>query len=169
MPDIKTRDVVKGTVKTIDKSVTATQRMKDAYIRTRKKAEDTAHSDSGTPNEYAVDSVSDSAENVLYETAHQLQRQRQKAVSSAKKNISNVKSHFQHERMIDPLKKQYNSHSPRPTKGPVKTMDSSQRSVKQAVKGTFKSARRSVKTAEKAAKTTIKTSQQAARAAQRTT
>lgn len=34
MPDIKVKDVAKGTVKTIDKSATAAQRMKNAYIRT---------------------------------------------------------------------------------------------------------------------------------------
>lgn len=32
MPDIKTRDVVKGTVKAIDKSAVAAERMKDAYF-----------------------------------------------------------------------------------------------------------------------------------------
>ena len=39
MPDIKTRDVVKGTVKAIDKSAVAAERMKDAYIRTKDKGE----------------------------------------------------------------------------------------------------------------------------------
>ena len=39
MPDIKTKNVVKGTVKTIDKSAVAAERMKDAYIRTKDKAE----------------------------------------------------------------------------------------------------------------------------------
>ena len=39
MPDIKTRDVVKGTVKVIDKSAVAAERMKDAYVRTKDKAE----------------------------------------------------------------------------------------------------------------------------------
>ena len=39
MPDIKTRDVVKGTVKTLDKSAIASQRMKDGYVRTKEKAE----------------------------------------------------------------------------------------------------------------------------------
>ena len=37
MPDIKTRDVVKGTVKVIDKSVVAAERMKNAYIRPKTK------------------------------------------------------------------------------------------------------------------------------------
>ena len=168
MPDIKTRDVVKGTVKTIDKSATAAQRMKDAYIRTKRKAENNVYSVEDSPSEYATDRVSEGAETVLHETGHQLHQQGKKAVSTAKEDISNVKSRFQRERMIDPLKKQYNSHSPRPKKGTVKTMDSSQKSVKQAAKGTFKSARRSVKTAETTARTTIKTSQQAAKATQRT-
>ena len=39
MPAIKTRDVVKGTVKVIDKSAVAAERMKDAYVRTKDKAE----------------------------------------------------------------------------------------------------------------------------------
>lgn len=39
MPDIKTRDVVKGTIKTVDKTAVAGERMKDAYIRTKYTAE----------------------------------------------------------------------------------------------------------------------------------
>lgn len=33
MADIKTRDAVKGTIKTIDKAAIATERMKSAYPR----------------------------------------------------------------------------------------------------------------------------------------
>lgn len=32
MPDIKTRDIAKGTIKTIDKSAVAAERMKSAFI-----------------------------------------------------------------------------------------------------------------------------------------
>lgn len=39
MHDIKTRDVVKGTIKAIDKSAVAAERIKDAYVRTKDKAE----------------------------------------------------------------------------------------------------------------------------------
>ena len=38
MADIKTRDAVKGTIKTIDKAAVAGQRMKQAYISTKDKA-----------------------------------------------------------------------------------------------------------------------------------
>ncbi len=39
MPEIKTREVAKGTVKAIDKSAMAAERMKSAYIRTKDKAD----------------------------------------------------------------------------------------------------------------------------------
>lgn len=164
MPDIKTRDLVKGTVKTIDKPATAAQRMKDAYIRTKRKAENSVSAED-SPSEYAADRISESTESVLHETGHQLHRQGQKAVSSAKENISKAKSNFQRERMTDPLKKEINGRS---SKGAIKTADHRKNGIKQAAKGTFKTARRSVKTAEKTAKTAIKTSQQAAKSAQRT-
>jgi len=37
--DIKTRDTVKGTIKTLDKATVAGQKMKQAYIATKEKAE----------------------------------------------------------------------------------------------------------------------------------
>ena len=80
MPDIKTRDVVKGKVKAIDKSATAAQRMKDAYIRTKRKAENSVCSAEDSPSEYAADRVSEGTGTVLHETYHQLHRQGQKAV-----------------------------------------------------------------------------------------
>ena len=55
MPDIKTKNVVKGTVKTIDKSAVAAERMKDAYIRTKDKAEHGVYSAEGSAEEYAAD------------------------------------------------------------------------------------------------------------------
>ena len=38
MADIKTRDAVKGTIKTIDKAAVASERMKSAYAKTKDKA-----------------------------------------------------------------------------------------------------------------------------------
>ncbi len=37
MADIKTRDAVKGTIKTIDKAAVASERMKSAYAKTKDK------------------------------------------------------------------------------------------------------------------------------------
>lgn len=43
MPKIKTRDVVKGTIKKIDKAAIAADRMRSAYVQTKEKAEHAAH------------------------------------------------------------------------------------------------------------------------------
>ena len=42
MADIKTRETVKGTIKTLDKAAIAGQKMKQAYIATKDKAEHSA-------------------------------------------------------------------------------------------------------------------------------
>ncbi len=55
MSDIKTRDIVKGTIKAIDKAAIAGERVKAAYVRTRDKAAHGAHSAEDSPNEYADD------------------------------------------------------------------------------------------------------------------
>ena len=45
MADIKTRDVVKGTIKKIDKAAIAADRMRSAYVQAKEKAEHTTHPD----------------------------------------------------------------------------------------------------------------------------
>lgn len=41
MADIKTREVVKGTIKTLDKAAIVSGRMKAAYAKTKERAEST--------------------------------------------------------------------------------------------------------------------------------
>ena len=59
MPDIKTRDVVSSTIKTIDRSALAGQRMKDAYVQAKDKAEHGVYSSENTSEEYATNQMSD--------------------------------------------------------------------------------------------------------------
>ena len=53
MPDIKTRDIAKGTIKTIDKSAVAAERMKSAFIHTKEKAEHSVDVPESSAEEYA--------------------------------------------------------------------------------------------------------------------
>lgn len=53
MPDIKTRDIAKGTIKTIDKSAVAAERMKSAFIQTKEKAEHSVSVPESSAEEYA--------------------------------------------------------------------------------------------------------------------
>ena len=57
MADIKTRDVVKGTIKKIDKAAIAADRMRSAYVQTKEKAEHTTPPDEHNAEEYASDRV----------------------------------------------------------------------------------------------------------------
>jgi len=58
MTDIKTRDAVKGTIKTLDKAAIAGRRMKSACTKTKDKAEQGYYAEENSPTEYAADKVS---------------------------------------------------------------------------------------------------------------
>ena len=88
MSDIKTRDIVKGTIKAIDKAAIAGERVKAAYVRARDKAAHGAHSAEDSPNEYADDRFSGSMEAAAYKAVRQCDRQGRKAVKTTKDNIS---------------------------------------------------------------------------------
>lgn len=184
MPEIKTREIAKGTVKTIDKSAVAAERMKDAYIRTKDKAEHGVYSAEGSPDEYAADRVSSGTETAARETVHQLDRFGRKGVKTTKENISKVKDHFQQKKADIPKKQAQKSmqrfrRSADTAQKSIKTVEHSSKTVKQTAKstgkaavktakGTVKTAQKSIKTAERTSKAAIKTTQQAAKTAQKT-
>lgn len=64
MADIKTRDAVKGTIKTLDKAAVASERMKSAYSKIKSKAEHGYYADENSATEYAADKVSAASERI---------------------------------------------------------------------------------------------------------
>ena len=54
MADIKTRDAVKGTIKTIDKAAIASERMKSAYVGIKGKAEQGYYADEKLLSSFSV-------------------------------------------------------------------------------------------------------------------
>ena len=91
MADIKTRDAVKGTIKTIDKAAVASERMKAAYAKTKDKAEQGYYAEENSATEYAADKISHTADRVKDEGIHQFNKQGQKAVQTTKENIIKAK------------------------------------------------------------------------------
>ncbi len=185
MPEIKTREIAKGTVKTIDKSAVAAERMKSAYIRTKDKAEHGVYSAEGSPDEYAADRISGGTETAARETVHQLDKAGRKGVKTTKENVSKVKDRFQQKKADIPKKQaqkktaQSFRRSAESAKKSIKTVEHSGKTIKQTAKytgkatvktakGSVKTAQKTVKTAERTARTTIKTTQQAAKTAQKT-
>ena len=177
MPDIKIRDVVKGTVKAIDKSAVAAERMKDAYVRTKDKAEHGIFAAESSPEEYAADRTLTGTETTAHEGVHGLDKAGRKGVKTTKENISKAKSYFQRRRTDLPKKQAQDAmrrvrRSADATQKTIKTVDRSGKTIKQTAKSTGKAAvkttQKTIKTAEQTARTTIKTTQAAAKTAQKT-
>ena len=88
MPDIKTRDVVSGTIKTIDRSTLAGQRMKDAYVQAKDKAEHSVYSSESTSEEYASERIMDDASTVAREAVHQVDVQGHRIIQGAQRKFT---------------------------------------------------------------------------------
>jgi uncharacterized MAPEG superfamily protein len=177
MPDIKTRDVVKGTVKVIDKSAVAAERMKDAYVRTKDKAEHGIFAAESSPEEYAADRTLTGTETAAHEAVHGLDKAGRKGVKTTKENISKAKDYFQRRKADLPKKQTKDAmrrvrRSADTTQKAIKTVDRSGKTIKQTAKSTGKAAvkttQKSIKTAEQTSRTAIKTTQAAAKTAQKT-
>lgn len=190
MADIKTRDMVKGTIKTIDKAAVAADRMRVAFVQTKEKAEHSTHVQENSAEEYASDRIEGGIDRATHEAAHQFDKQGRKGVEATKQNISKAKDSFQRfkeKRAENSIRRQSAQNgavrnSPIRTAGnkSAKAAEQTQRTVKQSARsvgqktvktvsrGSAKTAQKTVKTAEQTAKTTIKTTKQAAKAAERT-
>lgn len=191
MGKIKTRDVVKGTVKSIDKSAIATERMKDAFVRTKDKAERGLYSDENSPSEYAADNVMHVSHRAVDEGVHQFNKQGQNAFEETRRNVGKAREKiktYKEQKVFEPIKQASDlpkeqmwrqaQFARRSANSTIKTAHHSEKTIKQSAhfsekaikstaKGTVKTASKSVKTAEKTAKASIKTAQQAGNAAQK--
>lgn len=95
MADIKTKDVIKGTIKALDKSAVAAERMRTAYVKTREKAEHSVTPAETTAEEYGSDRITTAAERVTDEAVYQFRRKGQNGFRDAKHNIEKVKTNVQ--------------------------------------------------------------------------
>ena len=176
MPKIKTRDVVKGTIKKIDKAAIAADRMRSAYVQTKEKAEHATHPEEHSAEEYASDRIEGGVDRMTHEAAHQFDKQGRKGLAETKRNVFKAKDsirQFKKKRAAESLKRQFVRASGNKT---IKAVEQTEKTVKQSArsagkntvktvgKGTTKAAQKSVKTT----KTAIKTTRQAAKAAQKT-
>lgn len=152
MPEIKTRDVVKGTVKTLDKAAVAGERMKQAYVRTKDKAEQGIYSAESAPEEYAADRVSGGAEAAAYEAAHQFDKHGRKAVKTTKDNISTVREQMEQRKANQPKRqtqKQAQKKAQRKAAGTARSSPSAPAAQPPAPTGSGSTVRPSIKTAQR--------------------
>ena len=88
VPEIKTKDVLQNTIKTVDRTALAGQRMKDAYIQAKKKAEHSVYSSESNTEEYAADQMTDAASTVTHEAVHQVDVQGQKIIQGTRQKFT---------------------------------------------------------------------------------
>ena len=91
MADIKTRDAVKGTIKTLNKAAVAGERMKSAYAKTKDKAKQGYYAEENSPTEYAAGKVSHASGRIKDEGIYQFNKQGQKNVQITRENIGKAK------------------------------------------------------------------------------
>ena len=104
---IKTRVSAKKGIKAIDKAAVASERMKEAYIRTKDKADHSLYAEESSPGEYASDRLSAGVDNVTHEAVHQFDKQGRRGVQTTKENISQLKEKIQKRKAAaEQLKKQ---------------------------------------------------------------
>lgn len=194
MADIKTRDMVKGTIKTIDKAAVASERMKQAYISTKERAENSTYAAENSADEYASDKFERGIDATVHEGIHQFDKAGRKGVETTKDNIHKAKDgidRFKEKRAKKAFEMQSEKFGGKAAKTAERTASQTgSKTVKTAEKSTTKTikqsassagkktiktvgksgktAAKSVKTAERTAKTAIKTTKQAAKAAQKT-
>ena len=95
MPEIKTRDTVKGSIRTLERAAVVGERMKKAYVRTKEQARHSAYSADGSPEEYAADRLSDGTEAIACEVAHQFEKQGSRGVRATREKLSAMGAHFE--------------------------------------------------------------------------
>ena len=179
MANIKTKDTKKGTIKTIDKALIATQKIKQSYVATKEKAENVAKTDGNSPEEYASNRVENGIDEATHDEAYLFDKAGRKGLKDTKVNYYKAKDgihRFKQQRAEQSLRKQTSQN----TNSAITTLEKSEKKIKQSAtsagqktikfagKEASKTAHKSVKTAEQISKTAIKTSQQTAKAAQKT-
>ena len=102
--DIKTKDVLQNTIKTVDRTALAGQRMKDAYIQTKHKAEHSVYSSESNTEEYAADRMTDAFSTATHEVVHQVDVQGQKIIQRLRqdKKVPQQKTHAQQPHRVSP-------------------------------------------------------------------
>lgn len=186
---IKTKAAEKG-IKAIDKAAVASERMKDAYIRTKDKADHSLYAEESSPGEYASDRLSAGVDNAAHEAVHQFDKQGRKAVQATRENVSKVKEKIQKRKAAaEQPKKQAEKQAARqagqPTprgrgrqaadavsepakavrqeRGAIRTLERGEKTIK-----TVDRSRKTIKQASSTAKGTVKTTSKSIKTAEKT-
>lgn len=137
MSKIKTREIVKGTIKTLDKSAIVTQKTKDNIVNVKQKSETAIQSNEQNANEYAVNKISNSSR-IIVDNSGKIKQKGNQSVKTTRDNYRKAKTKIKS----------------------IKTKLAEKRKLKNTTKG-IKTSKQVAKNTQKVAKESVKASQRA--------
>ncbi len=169
MRDIKTRDKVNQTVKTLDRASIVADKFRNATVKSKEAAEHTQTTDETSPEEYAVNLVSDKSRTAINRTAVKFNEKGKQSVVETKRNIQ----HFRSEQAAKKIRQQRTNNKPsaspdlnfsnKDSKYDIKTRESIKKANTKPVSKDIKGADKTIKTANHSVKKTVKSSSDTAR------
>ncbi|HPE15032.1 MAG TPA: CHAP domain-containing protein, partial [Bacilli bacterium] len=167
---IKTKDIVKGTIKTLDKGAIATERTKDELVNIKEKVEN-AYSSENETYDYASDKVTYVANRSTDEAINTFNNVGKKSVETTKNNIIKTKQKIQDFKIKQAQKKDIKTKVVKAgksiktgSKQAVKTQKVVIKNTEKVAKETVKASQRAKQMAIQTAKTTVKTTKVAVKA-----
>ncbi len=169
MRDIKTRDKVNQTVKTLDRAAIVADKFRNATVKSKETAEHTQTTDETSPEEYAVNLVSDKSKIATHRAAVKFNEKGKQSVAETKRNIQRFRS----EQAVKSIRRQRTDYKPsaspdlnftdKDSKYDIKTRESIKKANTKPVSKDIKGADKTIKTINHSVNQTIKSSSDTAR------
>lgn len=169
MKDIKTRDKVNQTVKTLDRAAIVADKFRNATVKSKETAEHTQTTDETSPEEYAVNLVSDKSRIAINKAAVKFNEKGKQSVVETKRNIQRFRS----EQAVKSIRRQKMDNKPsaspdlnfsdKDSKYDIKTRESIKKANTKPVSKDIKGADKTIKTVNHSVNQTVKLSSDTAR------
>lgn len=164
MRDIKTRDKVNQTVKTLDRAAIVADKFRNATVKSKETAEHTQTTDETSPEEYAVNLVSDKSKIATHRAAVKFNEKGKQSVVETKRNIQRFRS----EQAVKSIRRQRTDYKPsaspdlnfsdKDSKYDIKTRESIKKANTKPVSKDIKGADKTIKTVNHSVNHTVKSS-----------
>ncbi len=157
------RNVVKGTVKTLDRSKAIAEHTRSAGDKARYGTEQSISSRENSAGEYSANRLQDGIVYTAGEAGYRFRKKGERGIPDAQRNIQEIKKNAK--TLNDFRKSQKAKRTARKAakKATKKTTKKTVKTAKKAGKGTVKSAQKTVKTAKSTGKVAIKTTKTTAK------
>ena len=169
MRDIKTRDKMNQTVKTLDRAAIAVDKFRTATLKSKEAAEHTKSADESSPEEYAVNLIFDKSKIATHRATVKFNEKGKQSAIETKHNIQQFRS----QQAVKSIRRQRMNYKPtacldlsfsdKGSKYDIKTKDSIKRSNTKSVSKNVKSADKAIKTVNHSVNQTVKSSSDTAR------